>query len=144
MKYLFLLGRLVYGGFFIYNGVNHFQKHEMISGYAGSKGVPQPHVAVSGTGVMMLAGGASIVLGVQPKIGSALILTFLLGVSPTIHNFWAIEDPNQSMNDMVNFSKNVALAGAALTLMSRPEPWPLSLSSAEPEEAGATLRRVAA
>ncbi len=143
MKALFLLGRLLYGGYFIYNGVNHFLNHGMLTGYAGSKGVAQPHVAVSGTGAMMLAGGASIVLGVQPKVGTALIIAFLLGVSPQMHNFWDIEDPNQRMADMVNFTKNMALVGAALSFMSRPEPWPVSLSGAEPEEAG-EARRVAA
>ncbi len=144
MNFLFLLGRLLYGGFFVYNGVNHFRNHEMVKGYAASKGVPQPHVAVSGTGAMMLAGGTSIVLGYQPRIGAALIVTFLLGVSPRMHNFWAIEDANQSMHDMVNFTKNMALLGAALSLMSRSEPWPLSVTSGEPEEAGGTLGRIAA
>ncbi len=143
MRFLFLLGRLVYGGYFIYSGVNHFVSHEMMTGYAASKGVAKPHIAVSGTGAMLLAGGTSVLLGVQPKIGTALLLTFLLGVSPQIHNFWAIEDPQQRMHDMVNFTKNMALIGATLALMSRPEPWPLSLSTARPEEAGA-LRRVAA
>ncbi len=143
MKSLFLLGRVLFGGYFVYSGVNHFLHHGMLSGYAGSKGVPQPHVAVSGTGAMLVAGGASVLLGVQPKIGTGLIITFLLGVSPQIHNFWAIEDPNQRMADMINFTKNMALVGAALTLMGTPEPWPLSLSSAEPGEESGGLRRVA-
>ncbi len=133
-KALFLLGRLVYGGYFVYNGVNHFLNHQMLTGYAGSKGVPQPHVAVSGSGAIALAGGLSIALGVQPKIGAGLILTFLLGVSPQMHNFWAIEDPNQRMADMVNFTKNMALVGAALTFMSLPEPWPVSLAGGSSEE----------
>ncbi len=143
MNFLFLLGRLLYGGYFAYNGVNHFLNHQMLTGYAGSKGVPQPHVAVSGTGAMMLAGGASVVLGFQPKIGTGLIVAFLLGVSPQMHDFWNA-DPQQRMAEMVNFTKNIALVGAALSLMSRPEPWPWSLSSAEPEEAGRAPGRVAA
>ncbi len=130
---LFLLGRVLFGGYFVYNGVNHFRNHETLKGYAGSKGVPKPHVAVSGTGMMLLAGGTSIVLGVQPKIGASLIIAFLLGVSPQIHDFWAIENPGQRMADFVNFTKNMALVGASLNLISRGEPWPLSLWSGEPE-----------
>ncbi len=143
MKLVFLLGRVLYGGYFLYSGVNHFLNHGMLTGYAGAKGVPQPHVAVSGSGAMLVAGGASVVLGLQPKIGSALIATFLLAVSPQMHNFWGVEDPNQRMVDMINFTKNMALVGAALALMATPEPWPLSLGSAEPDEA-AESRRFAA
>ncbi len=130
MKGLFLLGRALFGGYFIYSGVNHFRNHAMMTGYAGSKGVPAPHVAVSGSGVMLLAGGASLLLGLRPKIGAGLIVAFLLGVSPQMHRFWDVDDPGQRMSEMVNFTKNMALVGAALALMSRPEPWPLSVSGA--------------
>ncbi len=134
MKALFLLGRAVLGGYFVYNGINHlFLSHDMLAGYAGSKGVPQPHLAVHGSGLMLVAGGLSLALGVKPKVGASLILAFLAGVSPTIHDFWN-EDGQQRMADTVNFLKNMALVGATLEIMSRPEPWPLSLGSAEPEE----------
>ncbi len=145
MNVLFLLGRLLYGGYFVYNGINHlFLNPDALTGYAGSKGVPEPQVAVSGTGVMMLLGGTSVLLGYQPKIGTVLIMTFLLGVSPQMHDFWAIEDPGQRMNDMVNFTKNMALVGATLALMSRPEPWPLSLAGGTREETAESVRGRAA
>ncbi len=134
MDVLFLVGRVLFGGYFVYSGINHFMHHDMMKGYAQSKGVASPHVAVPGTGAMMVAGGASIATGYQPKIGAALIIAFLLGVSPQMHDFWNIEDQGQKMNDMINFTKNMALVGAALTLLGRPEPWPLSLGAAEPDE----------
>ena len=34
-----------------------------------------------------------------------------------MHDFWHIEDPGQRSNDMINFTKNMALLGAALMLM---------------------------
>ncbi len=142
MNVLFLLGRIVFGGYFVYSGVNHYLHHGMMKGYAASKGVSAPHVAVPGTGTMIVAGGASIVTGFQPKIGALLIIGFLVGVSPKMHDFWNIEDQGQQMNDMINFTKNMALIGAALTLLSRPEPWPLSLGAAEPGES--QQKRVAA
>jgi putative oxidoreductase len=58
----------------------------------------------------MITGGASILLGIKPKLGTAAIIGFLAGVSPLMHDFWRIEDPNQRMNDMVNFAKNIGLA----------------------------------
>jgi hypothetical protein len=55
-----------------------------------------------------------------------------LGVSPLIHDFWNVEDPQQRQNDMANFSKNIALAGAALALAGVDEPWPASISGRKP------------
>jgi len=97
MKALFLIGRLAFGGFFLYNGINHFKQRQILSQYAGSKNVPNPDLAVIGSGLALAIGGASIMLGVKPKIGTLSIIGFLAGASPVMHNFWAIEDPNQRM-----------------------------------------------
>lgn len=134
MKTPFLIGRLLFGGFFLYNGINHFKQTDTLAQYAGSKNVPAPRLAVTASGIAMIVGGTSILLGVKPKLGTAAILGFLAGVSPTIHDFWRIEDPNQRLNDLVNFTKNLALAGAALTLMGVEEPWPTSVPVAQPSK----------
>ena len=75
----------------------------------------------------LVLGGASLVLGVQPKLGVAAIAGFLAGVTPIMHDFWRVEDPNQRMNEMINFSKNLALLGAALAVLGAEEPWPVSI-----------------
>ena len=127
MKAAFLIGRLVFGGFFLYNGINHLKERKQLGQYAGAKNVPIPEVAVVATGVALVAGGTSILLGVKPKLGAAAIAGFLAGVSPVMHNFWNMQDPNQRMNEMVHFSKNLALLGGALALMGMDEPWPASV-----------------
>src|ERR1700735_4107727 len=111
MKATFLLGRLVFGGFFIYNGIHHLQERKSMGQYAKSKNVPLAEAAVTATGVALIAGGASILLGVKPKLGAAAIAGFLAGVSPVMHDFWQVEEPNQRMNEMINFGKNMALLG---------------------------------
>ncbi|HZQ69832.1 MAG TPA: DoxX family protein [Terriglobales bacterium] len=148
MKAPFLIGRLVFGGFFFYNGINHLVKREQMAQYAAAKGVPRADVAIVTTGAMLVFGGTSIMLGVLPKLGTAAIAAFLGGVTPTIHNFWAIEDPNQRMAETVNFGKNLALFGADLALMSLPEPWRASVPLAQPSRLqrikAAARRRLAA
>ena len=47
MDYLFLLGRILYGGFFLLGGINHFMHLGMMSGYSASKGVPAAKAASS-------------------------------------------------------------------------------------------------
>lgn len=132
MKAPFLIGRVLLGGFFLYNGINHFRQAEALAGYAKSKNVPAAKAAVIASGTMLTFGGASLVLGIKPKLGIAAILGFLAGVSPIMHDFWNMEDPQQRQNDMINFSKNMALAGAALALAGVEEPWPVSVYTNKP------------
>jgi len=134
MKAAFLIGRLVFGGFFLYNGINHLKERKQLGQYAESKNVPLAEAAVAATGVALIAGGTSILLGIKPKLGAAAIAGFLAGVSPVMHNFWSVQDPNQRMNEMVNFSKNLALLGGALALMGMEEPWPASVPIGQNEQ----------
>ena len=90
----------------------------------------------------MIIGGASILLGLKPKVGAAAIVGFLAGVSPIMHDFWRMEDPNQRTNDMINFAKNMALLGAALALMGIEEPWPASVPEAKPREVKRLVKRL--
>jgi len=123
----FLLGRVAFGGFFLYNGINHFKNRKMLAQYAGSKNVSMPDIAVPLSGAMILLGGASIITGFRPAIGTAAVIGFLAAASPKMHDFWHQQDPTQQMNETIHFSKNMALAGAALALMGVKEPWPVSL-----------------
>jgi uncharacterized membrane protein YphA (DoxX/SURF4 family) len=117
------LGRALVGGYFIYNGINHFQQREMMAGYARSKGVPLADLAVTASGAMIVAGGLSLLTGTKPKVGASLIAAFLLGVTPSMHAFWTVEDQGQRMQEMINFTKNVALLGGAAFAAAVREPW---------------------
>jgi uncharacterized membrane protein YphA (DoxX/SURF4 family) len=121
-----LLGRAIFGGYFLYNGINHFMQREQMSGYAKAKGIPAADVAVPATGALMILGGLSLLTGYKPKLGAAMIGTFLAGVTPTMHAFWNDQNPQERQGNMINFMKNVALAGAALLAAGNPEPWPVS------------------
>ena len=67
----FLVGRVIAGCFFLMNGFNHFAQLNMMTGYAKTKGLPAPALAVSGTGVLLFLGGLSLLLGYHPTIGAA-------------------------------------------------------------------------
>jgi putative oxidoreductase len=141
MKAPFLVGRLVFGGFFLYNGINHFLQRKTLSQYAQAKKVPMPDIAVTASGIALIIGGTSILLGVKPKLGAAAIIGFLASVTPIIHDFWRAQDPQQRMNDTINFAKNMALLGAGLALSSVEEPWPVSVPVAQPSKIKRLVRR---
>ena len=127
MEYLFLLSRIIFGGYWIWGGINHFRQGTMMEPYAASKGVPFPKLAVYGSGVLIFLGGLGILLGVYIPLSVAALVVFLVPVTLMMHNFWTVSDLNMKMNDMIMFSKNVALLGASLAYIFIPTPWPLSL-----------------
>lgn len=126
MDILFLLGRILFGGFFVMNGLNHLTKTDGLAQYAKSKGVPSPRVAVLLSGLLILLGGIGIIFGILPQVSLVLVILFLLPVSFQMHAFWNAS-PEEKQDEMINFLKNLALVGAALMLLSLELPWILSL-----------------
>src|SRR6516164_3489445 len=123
----FLIGRIIAGSFCLMNAFNHFAQLNMMAGYAKAKGVPAPALAVAGSGVLLLLGGLSLLLGYHPTIGAALLVIFLLGVSFGIHNFWTIQDQQAKIGEMTHFLKNMAILGLLLMTLAIPRPWLMSL-----------------
>lgn len=127
MDIAFLIGRIIVGLFWLFSGFHHFTSVNMMAGYAASKGVPAPKAGILFSGVLAIIGGLSIGFGYYPLVGVIAICVFLIPVSIMIHNYWAVQDPMQKMNDMANFHKNVALLGATLMFLAIPQPWPYSV-----------------
>jgi putative oxidoreductase len=140
MNSLFLLlGRLLLGGFFLFNGVHHFVRVSALSAFAAAKGVPAPMAAVLVGGVLLLIGGVSLLLGMAPRVGIIAILLFMVPVTVVMHGFW-MEQGMMRAIDLTNFTKNVAIIGAVLMLLAVPEPWPYSAEASRARfrrEAGA-------
>src|SRR3989338_3445120 len=118
MLYLFLLGRILLGGYFLQNAYSHFKNTDGLAGYSQSKGVPAPKASVIITGIMMLLGGLGIILGVYIEISVALLVLFLLGTLVKMHRYWEVADPMARMGEHINFWKNVGLLAAILMLLS--------------------------
>lgn len=129
MQWLQLVGRFLFGMVFLVNGImGHFLSHGMLSRYASSKGVPFPEVMVIITGVMLVVGGLSVILGYKPEMGLWLLVAFAIPTALIMHNFWAVP-ADQMMAERAHFMKDMALGGAALMMIvfATDEPWPLSL-----------------
>jgi putative oxidoreductase len=127
MNVAYLIGRIIFGGYWVMAALNHFKNLNHMSGYARSKGTPLPNLAVAGTGAILSGGGLSMLLGVYPVVGIALLIVFLLGVSIQMHGFWKVDDAQLKQIDIINFTKNMALIGALLMFLLLPRPWPMSL-----------------
>ena len=128
MDIVFLVVRIILAMYYVMMGAMHFMQLEMMTGYAASKKVPAPKLAVMGSGLLLLVGGLSIGTGFQPIIGVICVVAFLLPVSLMMHNFWNIENEQVKMAEMTNFMKNMGLMASALMFLAIPTPWVLSLA----------------
>ncbi|GMU95733.1 MAG: hypothetical protein AMXMBFR50_12490 [Ignavibacterium album] len=116
MKYLPLIGRILFSLMFIMSGFGHLFSASQMTGYAQQMGVPLASVLVPVTGIMILLGGFSIIFGYKVKWGALLLIIFLIPTTFIVHPFWKIPDPMQSQLQLVMFMKNLSMLGGAIII----------------------------
>jgi len=114
MDVVLLIGRVLFGALFVASAIGHLTQTQALAGYAASRGVPMARPLTVLTGAQILLGGASVVLGVWGDLGSLLLVVFLAGTASLMHAFWRETEPMDRQMEMVQFNKDLALAGAAL------------------------------
>lgn len=126
---LHLLARVLLSLMFLQSAYAHLTQAKPMAAYAKGVGhVPMPEAAVVATGLMMLAGGLSLLLGYHPRIGAGLLFVFLVVAAFVMHAFWREADPMQRAGQRAHFWKNLTLAGAMLWIIANPHwPWPWAL-----------------
>lgn len=117
MQLIFTIGQLLFGGFFLYSGIGHFRHLGGMAGYAASKNIPMPKMAVLITGIILALGGIGIILNVMTGYALALVALFLISAAFMAHDFWKETDPTAKQMQTIQFTKNLALAGAAMMLL---------------------------
>lgn len=115
MDVVLLIARVLFVALFLGSSVGHLTKTGDMAGYAASRGVPMAKAATFASGLLILVGGLSVLLGVWGDLGALLLVVFLLPTAVLMHAFWRETDPMAKQTEMVQFNKDVALAGAALT-----------------------------
>ena len=118
MNAIVLIGRILFGGFFLMSGINHFTKLEAMTGYAKYKKLPAAKLGVLLSGLMLVIGGLYIVLGYYADLGALLIAIFLVLAAVIFHNFWSESDATAKQTEMMAFMKDIALAGGALIVFA--------------------------
>jgi uncharacterized membrane protein YphA (DoxX/SURF4 family) len=118
MDVVALIGRILFAALFLGSAFGHLTQAEGMAGYAGSRGIPQPRLAVLASGVLILVGGLMVLLGVWLDLGALLLVVFLVPTAVLMHPFWTETDPMARQNEMVSFQKDIALAGAALLILA--------------------------
>ena len=128
MPWMHIVGRILFSMIFIVSGMRYLMKLDESSAKAASKGVPAARAATVLAGLLMLAGGVTVLLGWHRFIGAGLLVIVLIPKAFMMHAYWKESDPQASANEMSHFMKTLALAGAALLIaVYAGMPWPMSL-----------------
>ena len=111
MKYLPLAARICLSLIFLKAGISH------ILGYSGTvdqmagMGLPIPDILLIFTIIFQLLGGLSLLLGYKVKIGSILLILFLIPATLVYHN------PIGDTSQINAFLKNIGLIGGLLMVI---------------------------
>lgn len=111
MKYIPLAARICLCIIFINSGIGK------IFGFAGTaemmagQGLPIPEILLIFTIAFQLLGGLSLLLGYKVKIGSILLILFLIPATLVFHN------PIGNPDELNAFLKNIGLIGGLLMVI---------------------------
>jgi uncharacterized membrane protein YphA (DoxX/SURF4 family) len=114
MGFVILIGRVLWSAIFLGSAMGHLTQTDAMAGYAQSKRVPNPRFAVQATGAFLVLSALMAVLGVFADLAFLLQAIYLIAVAVLMHDFWRAGDEQSQMMEMVQFNKNLSLAGAAL------------------------------
>ena len=113
-----LVSRLMIAAIFLMSAVgNKIPKFNDVVGYMAAEGVPLPNVALVGAIVVLIIGSLSVIAGFRIRIGTGLLLAFLVLATYFFHDFWKFEGQERQLQ-MIQFMKNLSLMGTLLFLMA--------------------------
>ena len=118
MNTILLIGRILFALVFVSSGMSHLAKVEAMVGYAKFKKVPAAKLSVMVSGVLLAAGGLSIILGVYADLGALIIAILMIVMALKMHDFWTQTDAQAKQTEMISFSKNISMAGGALFIFA--------------------------
>jgi putative oxidoreductase len=117
VNFLPLAARILLAAVFIVAGALKFPHFDETAQFMAAKGMPMAETMLWGAIAVELLGGASLLLGLNARIGALVLAAFLVPTTLMFHNFWAVEDAMARQNDMYSFLKNLAIMGGLLMVV---------------------------
>ena len=110
---LFVLGRVLLGGLFLFAGIRHFWLLEPLTGLLASRGVPAPRLALVVGSVWEGVFDALLVLGIAVPFAALALVGFTIVATALCMNFWSMEGQQReaALNGVLT---NVGVVGGLL------------------------------
>lgn len=113
--FLIVLGRLVFGGIFVVDGLLNFRNFAVLEAIMSKTGLPAPRLVLIAGLLLMTGSGALVMSGYALSLGGLGLALFILVATALFHRFW--DFGGQERKDHFNaFLSNCALFGGALVL----------------------------
>jgi putative oxidoreductase len=110
--YLVPIARLLMSSLFIWDGILQLRDLAGTAEYLASLHVPVPNVAIWISVALHLLGGLAILVGFKTRWAAAVLALFCLGTGFAVHL------PIGDTENMVNFYKNLVMAGGFLYVVT--------------------------
>ena len=115
---LYLFGRFLLGGLFVFGGVEHFFVLPLLSGIMTARGVPAARLVLIIGSLWQIVFGALLILGPWPAPSAFALILFTLIASPIFLDYWNKSGPERT-NQRNGFLVNIALVGALLMVAAQ-------------------------
>jgi putative oxidoreductase len=111
-----LIGRVAMASLFLPSGLIKAMNMQAFIYSIDGRGVPfSPLLAPLGAGIEFL-GGLALLLGVQVRLASVLLLLFTVAATMIAHRFWEYAPGAAHQIQQISFFKNVAIVGGFVFL----------------------------
>ena len=115
--FVILLSRLLLSLPFLYSGIDKCWRWEAAQREIAASGLPWPTLLHLVTVVVQLAGGLSLLLGIEARLGALLLSLFLLPVTVLYHPFWK-RSGAEFVAEADHFLSNFAIIGGFLAILA--------------------------
>jgi len=112
------LGRLLFASGLAVLALRNLTNLDGRIAYADAKGIPLPDKLVPAASGLLLGGSVGVGLWKLPKLAAGSIAAFFVGVTPLMHDFWAVDEESRG-EELTSFLQNLTLLGAAIAFFRR-------------------------
>jgi len=111
-----LVGRVAIAALFLPSGFSKLTHLQAFVYNVDGRGVPLPEVLAPLGAMVEFLGGLALLLGVQVRVGSVLLLVFTVLATLIAHRFWEYAPGAARQMQQSSFFKNVAIVGGFVFL----------------------------
>jgi len=118
-RYAMIVARVLVATMFMLNGLNIIGQalatHELAAYGAPARLIPALIIAAR---TLQLIAGTCLILGVYPRVSALSLLLFLIPATLMAHSFWEALNTPLYQVQLINFSKNLSMAGGLIFIIA--------------------------
>jgi len=118
-RYAMIVARVLVATMFMLNGLNIIGQalatHELAAYGAPARLIPALIIAAR---TLQLIAGTCLILGVYPRVSALALLLFLIPATLMAHSFWEALNTPLYQVQLINFSKNLSMAGGLIFIIA--------------------------